>query len=1674
VTQNLDFIMDAGPIYDGGDFFLTLDNYDMNGFAYVYGGLVENAEQQGLPLDGDATILIKNGTDIRPNVDEAAEEPQNSSDVRAYAFGKAKVELRDTSTILANDEAAILAQSIGATATIITDKGTSVSSLNTTFGILANSRTNDVTVTANGKVTSDQGTAIAAASNGGDVIVTTTNVVSGGDALVLSPNEEEDDPVGGIFAFAETEGEGQVQGAVPGDVTVNASGPVSGYFAIAAGTAAGDIAVTTGAGAIAGKTFGIVTRSREGGDVVITTGTGKVSADTITEDGDDGIAIGAVSGDEYDFLFNKGQGGNVTVTTGGDVEGINGGIAAGSVKGNVSITTAASKTTKGVEGDGIFASAGVYPGNYGETEEYSPGGGGGDVTVLTNGKVEGGERGINAESLNGKVSVTAKDDVKGMEGDGIQARAGEQFFDPNAISNDIRVVAEGSGDVKVVTEAKVDGGSIGVNAWSLQGNVEATVEKNALINGLDGDGVRLNAGYAEVFNDGNRYVEASSGGGNVTANINGKVNGTDTGVNVWTRQGNAKVIAAAGSSSEGKYDNGINARAGFIEYVKESDQIRQQGGGDVTVVANGLAVGSVHGISTWTREGTIDVKTGANSFTSGGDGNGINAEAGANYYDEQNGLLIQGGKGTVSVEAGGTVEGNQNGIYAWSNEGNVAVKTLANASIKGKNQSGISAESGSSYFDEQAGEYISFGKGDATVDIAAGTKVAGNEAGIQVFTRDGTSKVKTAAGSSVKGEGEFNSGIQLQSGNASDEILVDDEPTIFYDNGKAVDADIAGEVSGGQHGIQANVVNGKVTIVTQATSLILGKSSDGIDASAGRFSAEIGGGSVSVDTAGYTTGAQRGINASNRNGNVTVTTQLGSETSGFYDAGINANAGDSESEVASGGDVVVTANGKVTGGLRGISAGTSTGNTKVVTGAKSVIKSTKTEAENTSSGIEAFSNKGDAEVTAGGIVEGAERGIGVFADSDGDAKVTILASAAITGLGENGIQIGSEEGDATAVVDGQITGQQDGIRIFSDAADGDTMVTVGATAKIKGGLESAGIDAYTLNGDAIVTNSGLIEGDWTGVYVSNESEGLRQVSNLSKGVIRNSSLKFDRTAIEVNFDGEGTKMAGVVNNQGRVDGQIRISNLGNITNSGLWNTLGNSNYADSGLIDNTGTGIINSAHDASKAEQTSFSSSMFKNTGLISMADAVAGSGNKNSDVTTVFSNSYTGGGTVALNAYLDSYTNSTADLFKVNGSATGQTLLRVVNTNADGGAFVDEATGKGILLAIVDGQASANAFALEGGIISTGVFDYYLVSGSSAAAANKAAALAAASAAPLPMIETKAASKNASTTYQLFSRPNSGAAASAPQIASGANGVWQETTDVWIDRQEELRDGGTQVTAVSSHGMKEASSPGSVWMHGLVGKVDHKGNSSFNGKVVDSGFDQNIYGIVGGADMGTDLSSGGTLLFGLTGGYTNSDVKFTSGTNKLAFDGFSLGAYATILQDGFFASALVKGEFLNLKHTAGAQSGKTDVTALGLRADAGYRMGSGAMVFEPLVSMSYINTSIDAYSIGLTQVGNSSNDSLNAGVGARATYNTDAISMSLTGRVWNNFSNSAKVDITVPGVGTSPSVGEGTFAGTYGEVAANLSANLTDNLSLYGGGAVKFDSNTTAKTVFGGVNVSF
>jgi hypothetical protein len=80
----------------------------------------------------------------------------------------------------------------------------------------------------------------------------------------------------------------------------------------------------------------------------------------------------------------------------------------------------------------------------------------------------------------------------------------------------------------------------------------------------------------------------------------------------------------------------------------------------------------------------------------------------------------------------------------------------------------------------------------------------------------------------------------------------------------------------------------------------------------------------------------------------------------------------------------------------------------------------------------------------------------------------------------------------------------------------------------------------------------------------------------------------------------------------------------------------------------------------------------------------------------------------------------------------------------------------------------------------------------------------------------------------------------------------------------------------------------------------------------------------------------------------------------------------------------------------------------------------------------------------------------------------------SLTGRVWKDLSEANEVDVSFGSSPSSSAVSSGVFGGVYGEVAASGAFSLTDQVSVYGGGTVKFDSATVAKSAFGGVNFSW
>jgi autotransporter family porin len=1534
------FYVQQSEVYEGGDFSLILNNATLaDGSLIVTGPRVaaedsEDGDEDVEPLAGSGSITLNGTSSVASNV--AGDDDDADLAIGVLAIESSSITLNGTSSVMVTGQAADFAVGGFSPGTVNITTAAATSITNEALGELER-------VPHNGHIDENwrNSNGIVAEGHSININVAGTVTAQNGTAIRVEAGEEDDneedqddDYLGGNVSIATSntiigrtqlpaedehidDYEFLVGGIIAetngGNTEIEATGAVTGFIAIGGRTADGDVSVKTGAGNISGTVFGVGAQVRESGDITIETGTGIVSA-LESESHDTGFGIVARTGDDRESEIATG--GNINITTKGDVIGARTGIGAWTKDGDVTVTTAAGKA----------------------------------------------------------------------------------------------VGSAGFGDEDPIIA----------------------------------DGIKVESGH-NGYTDAGQWLEG--GGGAVTVNANGIVGGTKSGINAWSREGSVTVNTGAGSQVAGENRHGIQAQTGYVEWSYETIgelvgpiDFRSGGGGDVLVNALGELGGEEHGVNAWSREGTATVKVGATGKV-GGLINGVSVGTGFTESvgpNDDTATLFHGGGGTSTVEVagGGAVKGTEHGISAWTLDGEVIVKTGAGSEVLGETEAGIDA---SAAWGDQ-------GIGQGNVTVTADGKVTGNWAGINSWTLDGNVSVTTGVASEIVAKGVEGNGIQAGAGR--EELAGSGGNVTVVSNGK---------VTGGHRGIDAFTDLGNSNVTVGAGAIVEGSSDRG--ASVGTRS-----GTARATIDGKVTGASDGVAVFSDDGNISVVTGAASEIIAKSDDGDGIQAGAGLSEMAgSGGDVTVVANGKVTGGHRGIEAYTESGKVDVNVGAGALVEGRLDR------GASVGATSGMANATIAGKVKGKTDGVAVYSDDIGDATAVLASTTIVEGVTGSGVDVYSQDGDALVVADGKIKGGQNGV-IANSATASAKVEVASSSAEITAENEGHGIAVFakadataivngTVKGDAngvavsahnnaLVKNAGKIVGDGQGVHMS--AYGKRDLINQSSGFILNSSGLFDAAAVEVvNFADEDIVAANVLND-GRIDGRINAYTFANITNVGVWNTLGYSN-ADNGAVINSGT--INAAHAGSNvAESTELNSYTFANSGLISLIDSLVGSGNKDNDELVIAGN-YAGGGSIGLNAYLDSSATSSADTVYFGGDVTGSTVLRVVNTNANGGALIDEANGDGIILAIVAGDVQANAFALEGDVISTGLFDYYLLK------------------------DTVSGEDGEMASFELFSRPNNGSAAEAPVVSAAVESVVQSGINPWLDRQLDLRSsvaGGPTITAAADTGPSETSHMGTFWMEGIGGRVDHSGTSRFNNVNVDVGFKQSLYGLTGGADFGQRLSSGGTMLFGVFGSYVTSDIKFAARTNGMKMNGYSVGGYATLMQSNFFASAMVKGDFLDLSHSVGAASGSTDVTSFAFRGDAGYTHKMGNLSIEPLATVVVQNTGIDGYSVGLATFAGSDSEQLAIAGGLRGTVKMDGAAFTLTGRVWKDLSDDDQVDVSFGSAPSSSAVSSGVFGGVYSEIAASGAFSLTDQVSVYGGGTVKFDSDTTAKSAFGGVNFSW
>ncbi|MFZ5675721.1 MAG: autotransporter domain-containing protein [Pseudomonadota bacterium] len=903
--------------------------------------------------------------------------------------------------------------------------------------------------------------------------------------------------------------------------------------------------------------------------------------------------------------------------------------------------------------------------------------------------------------------------------------------------------------------------------------------------------------------------------------------------------------------------------------------------------------------------------------------------------------------------------------------------------------------------------------------------------GPQVFNIDSLT-VSTMAGFSVTAVGADN-GITITGDGQLSYIDTNASP-ITSENGAGLIVHSTGNIAG------EPPENGGVLIDTNGDI----SGTTGIDAR------NDGDGDVSVTVGGAVTGTvDDGIKARNSGGDLTILTGAGAITG-------ERNGIDARNDGT--GDLKITANGEVNGfGGAGIYAENSGEgvNLTIMTGAQSTItgRYDGIYADNSGTGnlditvngrVEGLQNDGISAENgsySGGygeynvqgvdltVLTGAQSAViglrdGIDAENDGLGKLDITVNGTVIGTEDNGIEADNSSYGThltiTTNAGSVVRGGDDGINAENDG-DGDLTITVNGrvTGESQDGIYAEN-DGF---GDTKITvgESGIVEGRETAIDV--ESSDNQNIWITNYGTIRNLSGNSSYTAIE-SWGGD-TEIA----NYGTITGVVRLGeNDDHIDNFNVWNTAGGRNEfgLDTDRVHNFG--VIVAANDAQTDETTEFLDlEEFGNDGgLLWLADGAVGDtlrlrGETEFEDALLYSAE---DGYLAVDAALGAGAAGESDILEIIGNV-GEESITTIAVNVVGVSGVNLL---GIpVVKVLDGNTGPDNFSLAGPV-HAGLFAWDL------------------------------RFDGEENWYELFT---SGIGIGAYEMAAGLTGaqdIWHQTTGTLAQRQADLRPllTGTQVTPVADFAEPVAPTaagrvgPG-FWFNAVGGWLER--DAEQDGYVLDR--KQSIYGGLAGFDFATDSTGGDTWLFGLFGGYLSSTLKFSETNSKWTYDGPTIGAYATYLNDAFYADLTVKADFLSIdieQDDLGADDSDTDGINLGGRIDAGYKIGGGEGAFvEPQATLAVVNTDIDEAEVGGGDVDFDSETSVKGRLGVKLGYDHTAsnamiFSSDLTASVWQEFNGSNDASIAAAGLGDF-GVSDDTIE-TLGDISLGFSVTATEGWS--------------------------
>jgi outer membrane autotransporter protein len=421
-------------------------------------------------------------------------------------------------------------------------------------------------------------------------------------------------------------------------------------------------------------------------------------------------------------------------------------------------------------------------------------------------------------------------------------------------------------------------------------------------------------------------------------------------------------------------------------------------------------------------------------------------------------------------------------------------------------------------------------------------------------------------------------------------------------------------------------------------------------------------------------------------------------------------------------------------------------------------------------------------------------------------------------------------------------------------------------------------------------------------------------------------------------------------------------------------------------------------------------------------------------------------GGTLAVDAVLGPAPDGLADQLFINGDVEGTPTLVHVNVVGATGANTE-----GIPVVDVESGNTADGDFVLDGPLNAGFFTWDI--------------------------------RRDGNIHELFT---SGVGLGSFEFAAGISGaqeVWHQTTGTLLQRQADLRSllNGTGVTPVADFAEPVAPTPTAhitpgFWLRGVGAYIER--DDEENGFVLDR--NQTIWGGMAGFDFGTE-GAGDVWMFGLFGGYVTSDLDFKETNSEWTFEGPTVGAYVTYLDQGLYADLTVKADFLDVEIdpddlAPASDDEDTDALNLGARLDAGYKFGE-TLFIEPQATLAVLHTEIDDVDIFGGTVEFDDETSFRGRLGLRVGFDyTDAAATVYTADViasaWEDFSGDNDVTIAnsgLPNFGVSDDPGQ-----TIGDVSVGFSVAAPEGWSGFLRGNYLFGNDYEAVSGNAGVRYAW